>query len=720
MSQGIWTQLNHLAALLAGLVLLGLVMLLANLEIKDMDLWLHLATGRYMVETGRIPHTDMLSATLAGRPWINHEWLFQGIIYWVYRAAGFEGLSTLQVFVVTVNFIFLFVWGYRSRQGFLPLFLLFCLLMVYHQRLTIRPDIFSLLFLTSYGIVLSRYWHRKAGMWILFGLQVLWNNMHGYFIWGPALVSLMLAGEFLKRHVPLPFHWNDVEGLTDGEYRRLKATLGLLVLACFLNPYGVQGALYPFKVLFSLSGDSAIFFRHVAELQKPITLETLFSFEYFYYKLLIGISVISFLINYRDIDIRWLMVWGVMFVFSLNATRNLIFFAWAAYVVIILNTRAIADRWAAGDYQTWWNIGQTVLLSLLLVGLVDKTDRLSLRGYFDFDRFERKSEYGGVSQRNFPTKAVDFLVGNHIQGRFFNDFNSGAYLLGRAFPGVRVFIDGRTEFYGADYFGRYLRVLKGDDRLFEQLADQYRLTGVFLTVPSMMTLPVFIRYLYQSPRWALVYFNYDAVIFLRNIPSNRRWIEGHSIDLSQWQAPKAPLLRIGLRRVPAYQFVRRATMLYHLGFYPRARQELAQARLIEDPDAESRRLLGKIALKEKRFQEAFVQLRKAKLMNPPDMETRYFLALALRGLGKSGMALKQASLILIRQPRNSQVKVLKAQLLLDKKQYDRAFDLLKEVPPAHWPRYTREIKDIYQTFRAAGEEEKARWILAKGEAYEQR
>jgi hypothetical protein len=69
-------------------------------------------------------------------------------------------------------------------------------------------------------------------------------------------------------------------------------------------------------------------------------------------------------------------------------------------------------------------------------------------GYYDFDKFERKMEYGGVSLRNYPYKAADFLVANKIKGNFFNDFNSGAYLLGRASPDIKVFIDGRTEVYG--------------------------------------------------------------------------------------------------------------------------------------------------------------------------------------------------------------------------------------------------------------------------------
>ena len=66
------------------------------IEIKDLDIWLHLATGRYIFETFSIPKIDILSCTIANQPWINHEWLFQMIIFLFHQWGGFEGLINLQ------------------------------------------------------------------------------------------------------------------------------------------------------------------------------------------------------------------------------------------------------------------------------------------------------------------------------------------------------------------------------------------------------------------------------------------------------------------------------------------------------------------------------------------------------------------------------------------------------------------------------------------------
>src|SRR5690242_4148440 len=77
-----------------------LVSAVSQLEIKDLELWLHLASGKFILEHKYVPSIDVFSATVAGHPWINHEWLFQVLIYPVYNRWGAEGLITLQSFVI--------------------------------------------------------------------------------------------------------------------------------------------------------------------------------------------------------------------------------------------------------------------------------------------------------------------------------------------------------------------------------------------------------------------------------------------------------------------------------------------------------------------------------------------------------------------------------------------------------------------------------------------
>ena len=80
----------------------------ANIEVKDLDLWLHIGMGRYIVQHGfHVPSVDMLSCTIAGSQWVNHEWLFQVIVYWVHQIGGIDGLIFMQIIVTTITALIL-------------------------------------------------------------------------------------------------------------------------------------------------------------------------------------------------------------------------------------------------------------------------------------------------------------------------------------------------------------------------------------------------------------------------------------------------------------------------------------------------------------------------------------------------------------------------------------------------------------------------------------
>ena len=136
--------------MIALLVLFGLIIFSANLEIKDHDLWLHLGVGKYISETGSVPNVDILSSTLKDKSWSNHEWLFQITVFNVYKLGGIEGLIMLRVVLFTlIFFVFLFA-VFDIERLTLPVLLLYLVLMVAQNRMTIRPEIFSLLFLSVF------------------------------------------------------------------------------------------------------------------------------------------------------------------------------------------------------------------------------------------------------------------------------------------------------------------------------------------------------------------------------------------------------------------------------------------------------------------------------------------------------------------------------------------------------------------------------------------
>jgi len=683
-SDNFWKRLNIIAGVFVLLMTFCLLVFMAHLEIKDLDLWLHIGLGRYIVQNSfQVPSVDILSCTVAGTPWVNHEWLFQVIVYLIHSNWGVEGLLTMQVWLVSLTLMLLVFLGYSRKNQLITLFSLFLVSLVYQSRFTIRPELYSLLFFTLFIVILAFFIHRKWSIWVLFAIQVLWANMHGFFFFGPLVVLMTLFSEWLKRTVWLPWDWKNIGRLTDKEYNQTKLILGVVILACFLTPTGVHGAIYPLKVLFEISGESKIFFTKIIELQKPITMSTLFSMaDWSYYRLLIIISFLSFVFNRRKLDIGIFIFWLFFLIFSLAAIRNMVFFAFAAYLAIVANLMTIRFKDIVPlrfTEKKFMYLTSTVAQVLIVCwGLQFYTD-VQNNGYFDFDTYGRKSEYGGVSQRQFPIKAIAFLEKNKVRGNFFNDFNSGAYIVGHCFPKIKVFIDGRTEVYGPDFFKYYQDILEKDDvEKFKAAVKRFQITGAFMNTVHSQSPPKLLNYLYKSPEWSVVYFDYDGVVFLKNIPLNRDVINRTRIDLTTWKAPELDIYRLGSKEVQPYQNLNRAFTLESLDLDDAAVAEAKAALKVNPGYVGPYKILGKIAAKKKDFQAAYENFRLASSMSFSDQLARMNMALALTDLRRFDEAAAQYQKIIDIWPSSSKPYLKLAKVQIIRKKYADAFALLQK------------------------------------------
>ena len=613
MSERFWRNLSTAFGWLSIGMLFALITYSSSLEIKDLDLWLHWRMGWWISHHGFVPNYDVLSGTIAGHPWVNHEWLFQVLVYQVQRFYGFDGLISMQSLVVSVTFLALLFLGYSRERQLLSVYTLLLVLMVYQTRFTIRPDIFSLLFFVLYIYILSLHINKRWAVYALVILQILWSNMHGFFFFGPMLVGVGILSELIKRHLPLPYEWNTVGRLTDKEYNSLKMIFLLVILACCANPLTFQGAWYPVSVFFSLGGDNKIFFEHIMELQKPILWNNIFTDNFVYYKILIFISAISFIFNRRKIDISSLLVWIIFLWFSLAAVRNLIYFAAAAYMVLLVNVISISwENLVPLRFASFKFKHLTVIVGklALMLWMLNFGISMSSNGYFDFDTYHRKSEFFGISKRVYPYRAVDFLVQNKIKGNFFNDFNSGAYLVGRVYPNIRVFIDGRTEVYGANFFENYQKIWKdGNAHVFAYFEHKFNITGAFLN-NAKQDIPQNVLKMFHSLKdWSIVYLDDDAVIFLKQTPYNKPFIDRYSVDLKKWKPRPMDLLKLGTTRIDPFPFTSRAYVLEILDADEAAINESKEALRVEPGYAPAYNMLGRIYAKRKEYRKAFENYR---------------------------------------------------------------------------------------------------------------
>jgi hypothetical protein len=86
-------------AVFTGVILLGPQMM--NI---DGDLGRHLTIGEYILDTGRVPTTDLFSHTMAGQPVTPHEWLSQVLFALAHRWLGLNGVGLRCGLVIATSF----------------------------------------------------------------------------------------------------------------------------------------------------------------------------------------------------------------------------------------------------------------------------------------------------------------------------------------------------------------------------------------------------------------------------------------------------------------------------------------------------------------------------------------------------------------------------------------------------------------------------------------
>ncbi len=272
-------------------------------------------------------------------------------------------------------------------------------------------------------------------------------------------------------------------------------------------------------------------------------------------------------------------------------------------------------------------------------------------------------------------------------------------------------MDGRTEVYGGKFFQRYEKIWKGDKKLFQAAVEQYSLTGAFLnsvreTVPAKT-----LQHLYNNKDWALVYFDYDAAIFLRDVPHNHGWIQKYRIDLSRWHTAKVDLLKFGITNITPYQNVSRAKMLFGLKFFDQAEEEVRQGPRGGANDGGGNKNLGKVNIKKEEYQLALENLRKARLLDLSDMEIRYNLGLTFYHLGDLKKARKECQQVLEANAKNPKGLFLSSLIYVKQKKYEEAFKVLNEAN-AQSPETIDDLVPVAEAFLEGGEWAKAKRVYA--------
>ena len=137
-------------------------------------------------------------------------------------------------------------------------------LILMSERFGPRPEMFSFLLIAAFLGVLLRVDGRPELAWVLPALQVFWVNVHALFVLGPVIMACYLADRLIRGFK------GGIDGPAGRAWWRHVGPAGvLLMLACLLNPYGVQGALFPGQLFGKIASVSNPYKTYIAEFMSP-------------------------------------------------------------------------------------------------------------------------------------------------------------------------------------------------------------------------------------------------------------------------------------------------------------------------------------------------------------------------------------------------------------------------------------------------------------------
>ena len=488
----------------------------AHAQIRDFDLWWQLAAGRWIVAHHAVPRVDPFSFTSAGNAWIDLHWLFQLMVYAVYRLAGAEGLVWLQTFVFLAALALVLNYGFRSRSATAATVGGLVFILIAQINSMLRPHLLSIFFsvLVLNGLALHRR-RRGREIYLLAPIMLVWVNCHSLFAVGLGLIASWGLGEFL-------------DALRQGRLRaeipylvRLALASSLAAMVCLVNPYGVEGFLFPLTVFTRISGEIPLYRNHIIEFWPPFQIQA-WSPPIFFYKVSLALLGLIFLLRFSKVRIAEVLAALCFGFLSYQAVRNLSL--WAAVAGALLGRNLGEMIRQPRSWPRWAGRGSrlaVLVLSAILAAHAVIFAHSGLRQrVYGFYRFGAGFEPG-----LYPSRTADFLAQHQIAGQGFNCMEDGGFLLWRLFPARQVFFDGRLEVHEQAMFEIYLRAIS-DPRFLHLVLDRFRLQFALIRHDH----PGLIADLAQDPAWAPVCLDETALLLVRRTPENQALIARAGLD----------------------------------------------------------------------------------------------------------------------------------------------------------------------------------------------
>jgi hypothetical protein len=463
------------------------------------DVGRHIKNGELLLQgQWDVLYKNYYSYTYPQYPFVNHHWLFGVFCYVLWHAFGFIGLSFIYAALELLGFYLFFrCW---QRFSSLPMLCASALLSFpfLSMRSDIRPEGFSVLFCGIFLYVIELYRQdRLKPLTLVLTLvltQMIWVNMHIFFIMGPILIAL--------------FGWQArINGQTQ-QADLMQKVFWLLLAACLVNPSGIHGLLAPFHTdkaySIMITENMPVFYYLKLRMMHDKSF-------YLYFLVSIGmlIAPLFFLIQREGLQ-KYLLSGALALFLSIAGLTAVRMIGPYGFFWIPLSSYLYSQWMSSWSIKTRKNAEILLLVMGILVSVSVNCD------------WKQRHGLGVVPGINEP---AEFFKRENIPGPIFNNYNIGGYLIFHLSPRHKLFVDDRMEAFPAGFFSGTYIPMQVDAKVWQQMEQKYHFNTIFYNPESSTWGSKFLLDRYADPSWVVVFLSKEAVIFVKRNQQNQELIQ---------------------------------------------------------------------------------------------------------------------------------------------------------------------------------------------------
>jgi hypothetical protein len=412
---------------------------------RDPDAGWHIRNGERILSIDAPPRTDPFSFSKSGQPWIAWEWGADVLLGAAHRLDGLRAVTVLVALAIAACLWLSFRLHFAVGGDFF-LVLLFAPLSVVISSLhwLARPHVLSWLFVLAALLYAERAPARFGfrHLALIAGATALWANLHASFMLAPAIALAYATGHLFR-----PLLWPLDR---DSEWRRARWFLCAAFAALagtLVNPYGWRLHAHVISFLTDTSLTA-----HIQEFQ-PFHLHQPNSAPA---ALAIGLAAAGGVLALFQKKVAHFLIATALVVGALRVGRFVPLVALAAFPLAngafseALHRLASA-RWFAVFSRLRTREGGWSGAAFLAIAA-----SATVIAFYSLANIQ---EIGFPANR-FPVRAAQVVEKLPEDARLLTNDTFGSYLIYRFAGARKIFVDGRSDFYGREFMEQYLVVMQ--------------------------------------------------------------------------------------------------------------------------------------------------------------------------------------------------------------------------------------------------------------------